>query len=105
MKIRDLITQDKATLSFEVFPPKKDTDFADVEAAALGIAALKPDYMSVTYGAGGSTKGHTIQLAREIQEKYDVPPMTAASDAIPTTTPHAIALDDGSSASTSFATS
>lgn len=56
MKIRDLITQDKATLSFEVFPPKKDTDFADVEAAALGIAAFKPDYMSVTYGAGGSTK-------------------------------------------------
>ena len=73
MKIRDLITQDKATLSFEVFPPKKDTDFADVEAAALGIAAFKPDYMSVTYGAGGSTKGHTIQLAREIQERYDVP--------------------------------
>lgn len=73
MKIRDLITQDKATLSFEVFPPKKDTDFADVEAAALGIAAFKPDYMSVTYGVGGSTKGHTIQLAREIQEKYDVP--------------------------------
>lgn len=73
MKIKDLITQDKATLSFEVFPPKKDTDFADVEAAALGIAALKPDYMSVTYGAGGSTKGHTIQLASEIQEKYDVP--------------------------------
>lgn len=73
MKIRDLITQDKATLSFEVFPPKKDTDFADVEAAALGIAAFKPDYMSVTYGAGGSSKGHTIQLAQEIQEKYDVP--------------------------------
>ena len=73
MKIRDLITQDKATLSFEVFPPKKDTDFADVEAAALGIAAFKPDYMSVTYGAGGSTKGHTIQLAQEIQEKHDVP--------------------------------
>lgn len=73
MKIRDLITQDKATLSFEVFPSKKDTDFADVEAAALGIAAFKPDYMSVTYGAGGSTKGHTIQLAQEIQEKYDVP--------------------------------
>ena len=73
MKIRDLITQDKATLSFEVFPPKKDTDFANVEKAAFGIAQLKPSYMSVTYGAGGSTKGHTIQLAREIQEKYDVP--------------------------------
>ena len=73
MKIKDLITQDKATLSFEVFPPKKDTDFANVEEAALGIAALKPDYMRVTYGAGGSTQGHTIRLAQEIQEKYDVP--------------------------------
>ena len=52
MKIRDIIGQEKATLSFEVFPPKKDTDFASVEAAALGIAALRPSYMSVTYGAG-----------------------------------------------------
>ena len=68
MKIRDLITQDKATLSFEVFPPKKDTDFAQVEAAATQIAALNPSYMSVTYGAGGSTKGLTIRLAEEIQK-------------------------------------
>lgn len=73
MKIRDIINQDRPTLSFEVFPPKKDTDFADVEAAACSIAAYKPDYMSVTYGAGGSTKGHTIRLAKEIQEKYNVP--------------------------------
>ena len=47
MKIRDIIGQEKATLSFEVFPPKKDKDFASVEAAALGIAALRPSYMSV----------------------------------------------------------
>lgn len=73
MKIIDILHQEGATLSFEVFPPKKDTDFANVEAAALGIAALRPSYMSVTYGAGGSTKGHTIRLAHEIQEKYDVP--------------------------------
>ena len=66
MKIRDLITQDKATLSFEVFPPKKDTDFADVEAAALGIAAFKPDYMSVTYGAGGGTSKNTAKIASHI---------------------------------------
>ena len=44
-----------------------------MEAAACSIAAYKPDYMSVTYGAGGSTKGHTIRLAKEIQEKYNVP--------------------------------
>ena len=73
MKIRELMAQDKTTLSFEVFPPKKDTDFANVEKAAFGIAQLKPSYMSVTYGAGGSTKGHTIRLAGDIQKKFSVP--------------------------------
>ena len=53
MKIRDILSQDTATISFEVFPPKKSTDFENVEKAALGIAALQPAYMSVTYGAGG----------------------------------------------------
>lgn len=72
MKISEVLKQDKPTLSFEVFPPKKDTDFAQVEAAATQIAALNPSYMSVTYGAGGSTKGFTIRLAEEIQKKYDV---------------------------------
>ena len=73
MKIRDILNKDTATISFEVFPPKKSTDFGNVEVAALGIAALQPAYMSVTYGAGGSTKGHTIALAQAIQEKYNVP--------------------------------
>ena len=73
MKIRDILAQDTATISFEVFPPKKSTDFENVETAALGIAALQPAYMSVTYGAGGSTKGHTIALASEIQRKHNVP--------------------------------
>lgn len=72
MKISEVLKLDKPTLSFEVFPPKKDTDFAQVEAAATQIAALNPSYMSVTYGAGGSTKGLTIRLAEEIQKKYDV---------------------------------
>ena len=73
MKIRELLRQEQTSLSFEVFPPKKDTDFANVETATLGIAKLQPSYMSVTYGAGGSTKGNTIQLASEIQQKYNVP--------------------------------
>ena len=42
MKIRDILNKDTATISFEVFPPKKSTDFGNVEAAALGIAALQP---------------------------------------------------------------
>lgn len=73
MNIRQLLTQEKPTLSFEVFPPKKDVDFATVEEAAFGIAKLRPDYMSVTYGAGGSTKGLTIRLAESIQREYQVP--------------------------------
>ena len=73
MKIRELLELDKTTLSFEVFLPKKDMDFANVEKAAFGIAQLQPSYMSVTYGAGGSTKGHTIRLAGDIQKKFNVP--------------------------------
>ena len=73
MKVTEILKQDKPTISFEVFPPKKDTDFADVEAAATSIAELNPSYMSVTYGAGGSTKGLTIKLAEGIQSKYNVP--------------------------------
>ena len=72
MKVTEILKQDKPTISFEVFPPKKDTDFADVEAAATSIAELNPSYMSVTYGAGGSTKGLTIKLAEGIQNIYCV---------------------------------
>ena len=73
MKIRDIIDREQETLSMEVFPPKKDTDFEMVKEAALHIAALKPSFMSVTYGAGGSTKGNTIKLASEIQKQYRLP--------------------------------
>ena len=45
--------KDKLTLSFEVFPPKTDSDFEKVKEAAFGVAAIKPAYISVTYGAGG----------------------------------------------------
>lgn len=73
MNIRKILTKEKPSLSFEVFPPKKDVDFETVKEAALGIAKLQPDYMSVTYGAGGSTKGLTIRLAESIQREYQVP--------------------------------
>ena len=55
MKITDIISGEKPSLSFEVFPPKSGANFETVEEAALKIAALKPSYMSVTYGAGGGT--------------------------------------------------
>ena len=66
MKIIDIITADKPSLSFEVFPPKTDDAFAGVEAAALEIAGLSPSFMSVTYGAGGGTSRFTADIASDI---------------------------------------
>lgn len=72
MKLRDIIGKDKVTVSFEVFPPKTQTNYESVFDAAMGVAALKPDFMSVTYGAGGSTRENTVKFADAIQSKYDV---------------------------------
>ena len=65
--------RDKITLSFEVFPPKPDTNYEAVAEAALRVADLNPDYISVTCGAGGSTGNSTITIAERIQETYGVP--------------------------------
>ena len=54
MRLKDLIRSDELTLSFEVFPPKTDAAFDDVLQATEKIAALKPSFISVTYGAGGA---------------------------------------------------
>lgn len=72
MKLRDIIGKDKVTVSFEVFPPKTQANYESVFDAAMGVAALKPDFMSVTYGAGGSTRENTVKFADAIQSKYDV---------------------------------
>lgn len=73
MKISKLLEQDKITLSFEVFPPKKADKFDAVKTAAEKIADLHPDFMSVTYGAGGSTAGFTAELAAGLKKETDVP--------------------------------
>lgn len=73
MKLSEIIGKEKLTLSFEVFPPKTDVDFESVKKAAYQVAALKPSYMSVTYGAGGSTSKHTVVIAEGIQKEYGVP--------------------------------
>ena len=75
MKIRDILKSDQLTVSFEVFPPKKASSFETVRSATEGIAALHPSFMSVTYGVGGGTSNYTIDIAKNIQEKYQVPMM------------------------------
>ena len=68
MKISNLLNQDKVTLSFEVFPPKTSSTYESVAQATQEIAALRPDFMSVTYGAGGGTSDFTVRLASELQD-------------------------------------
>lgn len=72
MKLTNVLGQKEITLSFEVFPPKADADFESVRQAAFQVAKLLPDYMSVTYGAGGSTRDNTLSLAESIQKEYGV---------------------------------
>ena len=73
MKIIDIITQKKLSLSFEVFPPKTETGFESVKNATEEIATLHPSFMSVTYGAGGGTSRYTLDIAKNINELYGVP--------------------------------
>jgi methylenetetrahydrofolate reductase (NADPH) len=73
MKIIDLLTEDKLTVSFEVFPPKTETTFDSVKSACEEIASLKPSFMSVTYGAGGGTSKYTLDIAKTIKHEHGVP--------------------------------
>lgn len=73
MKITDIFKENKATLSFEVFPPKTSDSYKSVETATAEIAKLKPDFMSVTYGAGGGTSEYTVSIADNIQKTRGVP--------------------------------
>lgn len=76
MKIKDILAKGQPTLSFEVFPPKEESNFASVEKAALEIAKLNPSFMSVTYGAGGGTSQYTVQIASDIQSTCQVPTLS-----------------------------
>ena len=73
MKIRDILGQNRPTLSFEVFPPKTEDNYETVEAAAREIAKLSPSFMSVTYGAGGGTSRYTVDIAAALNNEYHVP--------------------------------
>ena len=73
MKLNEVLKSGKISLSFEVFPPKTDSAFESVEKAVLEIAALRPAFMSVTYGAGGGTSQYTLDIAKEIKSVYGVP--------------------------------
>ena len=73
MRISDLLKREGVTFSLEVFPPNTSEKYTETAQKALEIARLNPDFMSVTYGAGGGTGEFTAGIAEEIQQKYGVP--------------------------------
>ncbi len=66
MTIKELLSKKKVTLSFEMFPPKQQSGFENVVNAAQSLSTLTPDFMSITYGAGGTTKVNTVEIASKI---------------------------------------
>jgi len=73
MKLTDIWKQaDKPTLSFELFPTKSEKAAQRLENAILELAALKPDFASVTFGAGGSTREGSYQLLEKLKSEHDL---------------------------------
>ena len=72
MKLTEILKKQEFSLSFEVFPPKTDDAYDSVKTATEEIAKLSPAFMSVTYGAGGGTSRYTLDIARNIKERFGV---------------------------------
>lgn len=70
MLIRDLFGQKKKTLSFEVFPPVREGNLESLFKTVAELKELKPDFISVTYGAGGGTRDKTIEIASRVQNEF-----------------------------------
>ena len=76
MKISDIYNNKKRTLSFEIFPPKKDSALENIDETLSVLAELNPDFISVTFGAGGSAgTSRTLQIAKKIKEDYKIEPV------------------------------
>lgn len=73
MKVTELIKSKELALSFEVFPPKTADKWDATLASIDKIAALRPDFISVTYGAGGGTSAYTTDIGRHIQDDFGIP--------------------------------
>ena len=68
--ITDLLAQDKPTLSVEFYPPKDETGGELIVRSAVEIAQeVKPDFVSITYGAGGSTRERTFRYASKLKDE------------------------------------
>ena len=67
MKISEILASGRASVSFEVFPPKKDAPFEPVREAVARLSRERPSFMSVTYGASGNAQANTVEIASFVQ--------------------------------------
>ncbi len=73
MKTADLFRKKKPVLSFEVFPPKRTMPVESIYTTIDGLRGLKPDFISVTYGAGGGANSETtVEIAASIKRDYGI---------------------------------
>lgn len=75
MHIRDIMERDGRTISFEFFPPATDAAGERLEARLEQFASLAPSFVSVTYGAGGSTRTRTHDLVIRLQDRGELDPV------------------------------
>ena len=68
MKIRNILAEGRPSVSFEIFPPRKDAPFAPVQEAVERLAKEQPTFMSVTYGASGNAQANTAEIASFVQK-------------------------------------
>ncbi|MDP3296153.1 MAG: methylenetetrahydrofolate reductase [NAD(P)H] [Thermodesulfovibrionia bacterium] len=71
-KITDIFKEKNRTFSFEFFPPKTPQGVENLYKTVEELSELGPDFVSVTYGAGGSTRGTTMDICLEIQKRFDL---------------------------------
>jgi methylenetetrahydrofolate reductase (NADPH) len=75
MRIDEILAAGRPVFSFEFFPPKTPEGERNLEAALTELVQLEPAFVSVTYGAGGSTRAKTIQIVKRIAEQYGLEAM------------------------------
>jgi methylenetetrahydrofolate reductase (NADPH) len=75
MKITEMIKNKKPVIAFEIFPPKPDVPLETIYEHLDQFELLRPNYISVTYGAGGSQKGRTLEIATRIKNKHNIESM------------------------------
>ncbi len=72
MLVKDILSDNKISFSFEFFPPKDDAGWEYLFSTISDLMPLKPAYVSVTYGAGGSTRDRTHKLVTKIQQETEL---------------------------------